>query len=304
LSLPIAQVQVPESTLEPPWVDAVAAAPRRGLLAIVRRHPAVGVGGGLLIALVLIAICAPILGTTDPTAIAPAQRLQPASAEHWFGTDMLGRDHYSRVIYGTRISLVVGLSAALLASIAGLMIGLFAGYLRWADGVVMRVMDGLMAIPSVLLAISLMALAGASVSNVIVAITIAEIPRVSRLVRGVVLTLREQPFIDAAIAAGTRPPMIVIRHVLPNTLAPLTVQATYVCASAMIIEAILSFIGAGTPPATPSWGNILAEGRALWQLMPGLIFLPALFLSITVLAVNVLGDGLRDALDPRMAKAL
>jgi peptide/nickel transport system permease protein len=142
------------------------------------------------------------------------------------------------------------------------------------------------------------------VSNVIVAITIAEIPRVSRLVRGVVLTLREQPFIDAAIAAGTRPPMIVIRHVLPNTLAPLTVQATYVCASAMIIEAILSFIGAGTPPATPSWGNILAEGRALWQLMPGLIFLPALFLSITVLAVNVLGDGLRDALDPRMAKAL
>jgi peptide/nickel transport system permease protein len=254
--------------------------------------------------LMLIAICAPILGTTDPTAIAPAHRLQPTSAEHWFGTDTLGRDFYSRVIYGTRISLIVGISVASLASIVGLMIGLVAGYLRWADGIIMRVVDGLMAIPPVLLAISLMALAGASVGNVIMAITVAEIPRVSRLVRGTVLSLREQPFIDAAIAAGTRPQMIIIRHILPNTLAPLTVQATYVCASAMIIEAILSFVGAGTPPITPSWGNIMAEARALWQLKPSLIFLPALFLTITVLAVNVLGDGLRDALDPRMAKVL
>jgi peptide/nickel transport system permease protein len=304
LSLPVAKVRVQDSAIATSWSEVAAPAPRRSFSAFIGRHAAVGVGGALLVMLILIAICAPLLGTTDPTAIAPAYRLQPASAEHWFGTDTLGRDLYSRVIYGTRISLIVGISVASLASIVGLMIGLVAGYLRWADGIIMRAVDGLMAIPPVLLAISLMALAGASVGNVIMAITVAEIPRVSRLVRGTVLSLREQPFIDAAIAAGTGPQMIIIRHVLPNTLAPLTVQATYVCASAMIIEAILSFVGAGTPPITPSWGNIMAEARALWQLKPSLIFLPALFLTITVLAVNVLGDGLRDALDPRMAKVL
>jgi peptide/nickel transport system permease protein len=166
----------------------------------------------------------------------------------------------------------------------------------------MRVMDGVMSIPPILLAIALMALTRGSVGNVITAITIAEIPRVSRLVRGVVLTLREQPYVDAAVAAGTRTPTILLRHILPNTIAPITVQATYVCASAMIIEAILSFIGAGTPPTIPSWGNIMAEGRALWQVKPHIVFFPAIFLSTTVLAVNLLGDGLRDALDPRMAK--
>jgi len=165
-------------------------------------------------------------------------------------------------------------------------------------------MDGLMSIPPILLAIALMALTRASVQNVILAITIAEIPRVSRLVRGVVLSLREQPFVDAAVAAGTRTPMIILRHILPNTLAPMTVQATYICASAMIVEAILSFIGAGTPPIIPSWGNIMAEGRALWQVKPHIVFFPAIFLSLTVLAVNLVGDGMRDALDPRMAKRL
>jgi peptide/nickel transport system permease protein len=175
---------------------------------------------------------------------------------------------------------------------------------RWADGVIMRVMDGLMSIPAILLAIALMALTRASVENVIMAITIAEVPRVSRLVRGVVLSLREQPYVDAAVAAGTRTPMIILRHILPNTLAPMTVQATYICASAMIVEAILSFIGAGTPPTIPSWGNIMAEGRALWQVKPFIVFFPAIFLSLTVLAVNLVGDGLRDALDPRMAKRL
>jgi peptide/nickel transport system permease protein len=175
---------------------------------------------------------------------------------------------------------------------------------RWADGVIMRVRDGLMSIPPILLAVALMALTRGSVGNVIMAITIAEIPRVSRLVRGVVLSLREQPYVDAAVAAGTRTPLIILRHILPNTLAPMTVQATYICASAMIIEAILSFIGAGTPPTIPSWGNIMAEGRALWQVKPFIIFFPAVFLSVTVLAVNLLGDGLRDALDPRMAKEI
>jgi len=237
----------------------------RGAVGFLRRHPAVAVGGTLLLFMLLIAVFAPYLGTVDPTALAPARRTRPPSAEHWFGTDMLGRDLYSRVIYGARVSLLVGFSVAAFSSVIGLAIGLVAGFVRWADAVLMRVMDGLMSIPPILLAVALMALTRGSVGNVILAITIAEIPRVSRLVRSVVLSLREQPYVDAAVAAGTRTPMIMLRHILPNTLAPMTVQATYICASAMIIEAILSFTGAGTPPITPSWGNSMAEGRALWQ---------------------------------------
>jgi peptide/nickel transport system permease protein len=276
----------------------------RGAVGFLRRHPAVAVGGTLLLFMLLIAVFAPYLGTVDPTALAPARRTRPPSAEHWFGTDMLGRDLYSRVIYGARVSLLVGFSVAAFSSVIGLAIGLVAGFVRWADAVLMRVMDGLMSIPPILLAVALMALTRGSVGNVILAITIAEIPRVSRLVRSVVLSLREQPYVDAAVAAGTRTPMIMLRHILPNTLAPMTVQATYICASAMIVEAILSFIGAGTPPITPSWGNIMAEGRALWQVKPFIVFFPAVFLSLTVLSVNLLGDGWRDALDPRMAKGL
>ncbi|MGA8898704.1 MAG: ABC transporter permease [Bradyrhizobium sp.] len=277
---------------------------RRGVLGFLRNNPTVAIGGTLLLVLVLIGIFAPYLWTVDPTALAPAKRLRAPSPEHWFGTDALGRDVYSRVMYGTRVSLTVGLSVAWLATLAGLAIGLVSGFVRWADGIIMRIMDGLMSIPPILLAIALMALTRGSVGNVIMAITVAEIPRVSRLVRGVVLSLREQAYVDAAVASGTRTPMIILRHILPNTLAPMLVQATYVCASAMIVEAILSFIGAGTPPTIPSWGNIMAEGRALWQVKPYIVFFPAAFLSLTVLAVNLVGDGLRDALDPRMAKNL
>jgi peptide/nickel transport system permease protein len=269
-----------------------------------RRNPAIAIGGSLLLLMLLIAIFAPLLWTVDPTALAPARRTREPSAEYWFGSDMLGRDVYSRVLYGTRVSLIVGFSVAFFSSIIGLAIGMISGYIRVVDGIIMRIMDGLMSIPSILLAIALMALTRGSVQNVILAITVAEIPRVSRLVRGVVLSLREQPYVDAAVAAGTRTPRIILRHILPNTLAPITVQATYICAAAMITEAILSFIGAGTPPIIPSWGNIMAEGRALWQVKPYIVFFPAIFLSITVLAVNLLGDGLRDALDPRMAKRL
>ena len=268
------------------------------------RYPTMAVGGGLLFIILFMAVAAPLLFTVDPTALAPAKRTRPPSGLYWFGTDMLGRDVYSRVLYGARVSLVVGFSVAALASIVGMTIGLVSGFVRWADSVIMRVMDGLMSIPPILLAIALMALTRGSVGNVITAITIAEIPRVSRLVRGVVLSLREQPYVEAAVASGTRVPQIIWRHILPNTLAPITVQATYICASAMITEAILSFIGAGTPPIIPSWGNIMAEGRALWQVKPYIVFFPAVFLSLTVLAVNLLGDGLRDALDPRMAKRL
>jgi peptide/nickel transport system permease protein len=269
-----------------------------------RRYPTVVVGGAILALMVFIAIFAPYLATVDPTALAPAKRTRPPSELYWFGTDMLGRDIYSRVLYGSRVSLIVGFSVAVIASAVGALIGLIAGFVRALDTVIMRVMDGLMSIPPILLAIALMALTRGSVGNVIIAISVAQIAPVSRLVRGVVLSLREQPYVEAAIASGTRVPSIIWKHILPNTFAPLMVQATFICASAMITESILSFIGAGTPPIIPSWGNIMAEGRALWQVKPYIVFFPAAFLSVTVLAVNLLGDGLRDALDPRLAKRL
>jgi peptide/nickel transport system permease protein len=281
-----------------------AVKPRKGVLGFIRRNPMITAGGFLLLLMVMLAIFAPLLWTVDPTALAPARRTRAPSALYWFGTDMLGRDIYSRVVYGARVSLIVGFSVAFLASGIGLLIGLVSGMVRWADGVIMRIMDGLMSIPPILVAIALMALTRGSVQNVVIAITIAEIPRVTRLVRGVVLSLREQPYVEGAVASGSGAAAIIFRHILPNTLPALTVQATYICASAMIVEAILSFIGAGVPPQTPSWGNIMAEGRALWQVKPHIVFFPAVFLSFTVLAVNLLGDGLRDALDPRMAKRL
>jgi peptide/nickel transport system permease protein len=277
---------------------------RTGLWGLIYRHPTSAFGATLLLIMFVFAVFAPWLGTVDPSEIAMSKRTRAPTAVNWFGTDMLGRDIYSRVVYGARISLLVGFSVAVFASVTGLVVGLISGYFRRADGIIMRVMDGLMSIPPILLAIALMALTRGSVGNVIMAISIAEFPRVVRLVRSVVLSVREQPYVDGAIAAGTSSPMIIWRHILPNTLAPLTVQATYICASAMITEAILSFIGAGTPPIIPSWGNIMADGRALWQVKPFVVFFPAIFLSITVLAVNLLGDGLRDALDPRAAKRL
>ena len=285
--------------------DVLPTPKERGkVMGFIYRHPTIVVGGTLVGIMILIALLAPFLGTKDPTALAPARRTREPSAQYWFGTDMLGRDVYSRVIYGSQVSLLVGFSVAAMAAIIGTTLGLMAGFVRGLDAVVMRVMDGLMSIPPILLAIALMALTRASVKNVIIAISIAEFPRVCRLVRGVVLSLREQPYVEAAIASGTRVPVIIWKHILPNTLAPLMVQGTFICASAMIAEATLSFIGAGTPPIVPSWGNIMAEGRALWQVKPYIVFFPAIFLSITVLAVNLLGDGLRDALDPRLAKRL
>jgi peptide/nickel transport system permease protein len=298
-------------TIDPSFVaapvlpDVLPPVRERGrVMMFIYRHPTIALGGVLLGAILLIAILAPFLGTVDPTALAPARRTRPPSAQYWFGSDMLGRDIYSRVLYGARVSLLVGFSVAAVSSVIGLTIGVCAGFIRLLDTVVMRVMDGLMSIPSILLAIAFMALIGASVQNVVIAISVAEIPRVARLVRGVVLSLREQPYVEAAIASGTSTFKIIWRHILPNTLAPIIVQATFICASAMLAEATLSFIGAGTPPTVPSWGNIMAEGRALWQVKPFIVFFPALFLSITVLAVNLLGDGLRDALDPRLAKRI
>jgi peptide/nickel transport system permease protein len=269
-----------------------------------RRHPTAIFGAAVLLAMLGLALAAPWLGTVDPQAMSPVKRLRDPSAEYWFGTDMLGRDVYSRVLFGARVSLTVGLAVAIASTLVGLAIGLVTGFIRWVDAIVMRVMDGLMSIPPVLLAIALMALTKASLENVVFAITIAEIPRVVRLVRSLVLSLREQPFVEAATAAGTGVARTLVRHILPNTVAPLLVQGTYIFASAMITEAILSFIGAGMPLNIPSWGNIMAEARSLFQLKPWLILIPGAFLSLTVLAVNLLGDGLRDALDPRLARRM
>src|SRR5579883_175699 len=277
---------------------------RHWLRQAIRRHPTVIAGSLLLLAMGAIAIFAPYLGTIDPLAVSPVKRLRFPSELYWFGTDAFGRDVYSRTLYGARVSLQVGLGVAVFSTLIGLALGLVTGFSRLADAVIMRFMDGLMSVPPVLLAIALMALTKASLRNVILAITISEVPRVARLVRGVVLSLREQPFVEAAVAAGTPFLCTLWRHILPNTVAPVLVQATYICASAMITEAVLSFIGAGTPPQIPSWGNIMAEGRTYFQIRPYLIIFPGIFLSLTVLAVNLVGDGLRDALDPRLARRM
>jgi peptide/nickel transport system permease protein len=264
-----------------------------------RRYPTAMLGAVILALMLAVAIAAPLLTGYDPVAIDTAQRIRPPSAAHWFGTDAVGRDVFARTLYGARVSLAVGLAVAAFTTLIGLAIGLLSGYLRAADAVIMRVMDGLMAIPGVLLAIAIMALTKAGIGTVIFAITVAEIPRMVRVVRGVVLTIREQTYVEACIASGTRLHRILWRHILPNALAPVIVQATFVFASAVIIEAYLSFLGAGIPPEIPSWGNIMAEGRSLVLIAIWLILFPGLCLGLMVFSINLVGDGLRDALDPR-----
>jgi peptide/nickel transport system permease protein len=282
----------------------------------VRRNGSVRLGGVVLALLLLVALAAPWLGTVDPSLFDPASRdLTPGSTgeittlegetlQHRFlmGSDSFGRDIYSRVIYGTRVSLIVGVATALVALAVGVVLGLSAGYLRRVDGILMRVMDGLMTIPAILIAIALVALWKGSLLTVVVAIAIPEIPRVTRLVRSLVLTIREEPYVEAAISLGTPTWKIMLRHILPNTIAPLIVQGTFICAAGILTEAILSFLGVGLPPDIPTWGNVMAEGRAQFNVYPHNIFFPGLFLAVTVLSVNILGDGLRDTLDPKMAK--
>jgi peptide/nickel transport system permease protein len=284
----------------------VAPSPARSLRSLkdaIRRNPTIFVGATLLTLLVVMAVIAPWI-TSDPFRLSPINRLRPPSERWWFGTDQFGRDVFARTVYGARVSLIVGLSVALVASVLGLAIGLVCGYFRAADAILMRVMDGLMAIPSILLAIALITLTRPGLGIVIAAIVIPELPRIARLVRSVVLSIRGQPFVESAIAGGTRGAKLLVRHILPNTLAPLIVQSTYVCASAMLIEAGLSFLGAGVPPEIPSWGNIIAQGRTFFQIAPWSILIPGAFLAVTVLAVNMLGDGLRDRLDPRLARRM
>lgn len=268
-----------------------------------RRNPTIVLGASLLILTAAIAFVAPWIAG-DPRLMTPINRLRSPSAEFWFGTDHLGRDVYARTVFGAQISLVVGLSVAAISVVVGLAIGLAAGYYRRLDGFVMRIMDGMMAIPAILLAIALVSLNRASVWIVIVAITIPEVPRVVRLVRAVVLTTREQPFIEAAIGGGSRDLKIILRHILPSTVAPLIVQATYITASAILIEAALSFLGAGVPPEIPTWGNMIASSRLYLAGAPWSIFFPGAALAVVILAVNLMGDGLRDRLDPRLARRM
>ena len=295
---------------------AAASTKRRSLWLVALRNPNVIVGGAILLVMLVIAILAPFLGTVDPTRIDPAARNKKPGTEITFrlddgstvkrvaimGTDSLGRDVYSRVIYGTRVSLAIGVCVALAGILIGVVIGLISGYVRWADGIIMRIMDGLMAIPGILLAIALVSIWRAGLVTVIFAIVVPDVPRVVRLVRSIVLTVREEPYVEGAISVGTPTWVLMFRHILPNTVAPLIVQGTFLAASAILVEAALSFLGIGIPPEIPSWGNIMAEGRTLFRVFPHNIFYPGIFLAFTVLAINIMGDGLRDTLDPKMSK--
>jgi len=299
-------------------VEASNVVERPSVWARLLRNPSVIIGGLLISLIVFLVPAAPFLTSLDPTEINPRNRNKPPGYEATYkdeegnkftlpahmGTDKLGRDVFTRVIYGARVSLIVGLSVAAISVAIGLTIGLVAGYFRWVDAIVMRIMDGLMAIPAILLAIALVSLSGASLVTVILAIVIPEIPRVVRLVRSIVLSIREEPYVEAAISVGTPTSKILYRHVLPNTVAPLIVQGTFICGSAILLEAILSFLGVGVPPEIPTWGNIMAQGRDLFQIFPHSIFYPGVFLTLTVLAINMLGDGLRDTIDPRMSREI
>jgi len=274
---------------------------RRAWWAGLFARPATLISVSILIVFFLIAALGSFF-VGDHLAISSLRRMRPPSATAWFGTDHLGRDIFARTVIGSRNSLIVGASVAGLAVTIGSLLGLYAGYFRYGERAIMRVMDGLMAIPGVLLAISLAALLGSGLVTVIIAILVPEIPRMTRLVRGVVLTLKEQPYVTAAVSIGTTTPKILFKHILPNSVGVLTVQGTYVCASAIMTESVLSFLGVGTPPDIPSWGNIMASGRQYFQIAPWIIGFPGLFLSILVLSINIFGDALRDSLDPRLKR--
>ena len=306
------QLTVPSSPLT---AVPMTRRPQSGL-ARAFRNTSVLIGGIIVLIMMTLGAAAPFLGTMNPTEINPSARNKlpgteraarddngnPIKILHRLGTDGLGRDVYSRVLYGARVSIFVGVTVAIISISIGLVIGLISGYVRWLDPIIMRIMDGLMAIPAILLAIALVSLFRAGLGAVIVAITVPEIPRVVRLVRSVVLSVREEPYVEAAVTVGTPTLKLMWRHILPNTIAPMIVQGTFICASAILVEAILSFLGIGIPPETPTWGNVMAEGRQVFRLYPHNIFYPGMLLALTVLAVNMLGDGLRDTLDPKLAK--
>ncbi|QET04112.1 MULTISPECIES: ABC transporter permease [Cupriavidus] len=256
----------------------------------------------LLLLLVVASVCAPYIAQHDPASLSPRMRLKPASAEYWLGTDSLGRDLLARVLYGGRLSIMLAALVSALSVVIGLVIGLAAGFVRRLDAPVMRVMDGIMAVPGLLLAVAMVALGGANIVTMVLAIAIPEIPRIARLVRSVVLSVREAPYVEASIGAGTPPLTVLWRHIMPSTINPLVVQATFVCAAAILTEAVLGFLGLGFPPEIPSLGTIIAEGRPYFQRAPWIVLYPGVFLALLILSVNVFGDALRDRLDPRLSR--
>lgn len=265
-----------------------------------RRHRLAVAGGAITLAMTAVAMASPVLLQADPTAIDVVQILAPPSPHHWLGTDDFGRDLLSRVLHGTRLSLLVGFSVLVVTVGIGGLSGMASGYFRIADVIVMRIMDALMAFPAILLALAVMAIAGPAMINVVLALGVAYSPRMARLARAAVLTVRTRDFIEAARALGARQGRILTRHIVPNALAPVIVQGTFTFAYAILGEAALSFVGLGTPPPAPSLGNILADARSVLRDAPWMIAFPSLTLSVTILGLNLLGDGIRDVLDPRM----
>ncbi|MBM3944427.1 MAG: ABC transporter permease [SAR202 cluster bacterium] len=293
------ETQVPERSV---WADRWKST-RKTLRRLWRKHPMLYVGVFFLSIMVLMAILAPFLNTVDPIKVAPANRLLPPSGDHWFGTDFVGRDVWSRAVYGARNSLSIGAAVALASAASAGIIGLFAGYSRKFDEVIMRIMDALMSIPNILLAIALVSIAGGSIPNVIGAITLTVAPRAVRVIRSQVLSLKEAVYVDAARAIGAKTSRIVFLHVFPGTIAPMIVTATIIGAGAIVVEAVLSFLGAGPPPEIPSWGTMMADGRRTISQAMWVVGFPGMFLTITVLSVNIIGDNLRDILDPKLRRS-
>jgi peptide/nickel transport system permease protein len=270
---------------------------------IARRNVNGVIGASILILVLLVAVTADLLATHDPRATDPINRLQPPSSEYYFGTDNFGRDLFSRTIHGSRVSLLVGFGVTIVALAGGIAFGLVAGYFERLEPPLMRAMDAIMAFPGIILAIGIVAATGPSVINVIIALGVVFIPRVARLMRSVVLSLREMQYIEAARAIGVPDRTIITRHILRNAWSPIIVQATFIFAEGVIGEATLSFLGVGSPPYIPSWGNILGEAREYIRSAPWMMFLPGLALMLTVLSLNLFGDGLRDLLDPRLRRS-
>lgn len=283
-------------------MNNVALTARARFSSVLLRSPLSLVATVVLAGVVLASLCAPLVTWHDPSYLLPRLRLQGVSGDYWMGTDALGRDVFSRVLYGARLSILLGLMVCFIATAVGLLLGLLAGYYRRLDALLMRVMDGVMAIPGLLLAITLVALVGPSLTTMVVAIAIPEIPRVARLVRSVVLSVREEPYVEASLGLGAGNLRVIVRHILPSTINPLVIQVTFIFVAAILTEAILGFLGAGFPPQVPSLGGIIADGRPYFQRAPWIVLFPGIYLAFIVLAVNIFGDALRDRLDPRLAR--
>ena len=268
-------------------------------LALLARRRTTMAGLAMLLVTLAVGLLAPVIAGS-PTHMDVAARLSAPSHVHGFGTDDIGRDVFARVVHGARLSLLVGAAVVALSFVVGVACGLVAGYYRGLDNVIMRIMDGLMAFPAIVLAIALMASLGPSIANVIVAIAVVYSPRMARIVRGSVLVIRETTYVEAARALGVGDVALLLRHVLPNCLSPVIVQGSFVFAAAVLTEAALSFLGVGVPPYVPSWGNVLAEGRLYIQQAPWLVLYPGGAIMVTVFGLNLFGDGLRDLLDPKI----